>query len=91
MTYLVGLALATAAMISLAGTQRRQAKLMLSAPPLGARRRLLICLGFLLLSASCAQAVAAYGWGIGLVTFCAHVCLGAWLVAIILTWRRSNS
>ncbi|MEM1153850.1 MAG: DUF3325 family protein [Pseudomonadota bacterium] len=91
MTYLLGLALATAAMLSLAGTQGRQAKLMVGSAPSGGMRWLLICLGSLLLLSSCWQSVAAYGWGVGLVTFCAHACIGAWLVASILSWRRSRS
>ncbi|MEM9257648.1 MAG: DUF3325 domain-containing protein [Pseudomonadota bacterium] len=88
MTFLLGLWLAAAGMTLLALTQPKQRKLMLNLPWSQGRRRGCAVGGTVLLLSSAVQAVAVYGPGVGLVTFAAYACFAAWLVALLLTWRR---
>ena len=88
--FLLGVIVALGGMLCLAATQSKQAKLLFNRAPDDTRRRLGRWAGTALLIASAAQAVAVYGLGVGLVTFLAWACLGGWLVALVLTWRRSR-
>jgi hypothetical protein len=66
-----------------------QARLLLISAPAGSYRWALRILGSFLLVASAFQSIAAYGLGVGLVTFFSHACFAAWCVSLFLTWRRS--
>ena len=68
-----------------------QARLLLISAPAGSYRWALRILGSFLLVASAFQSIAAYGLGVGLVTFFSHACFAAWCVSLFLTWRRSLS
>lgn len=89
MTFLLGWLVALFGMLLLALTQSKQARLLLVSAPAGSYRRALRILGSFLLVASAFQSIAAYGLGVGLVTFFSHACFAAWCVSLFLTWRRS--
>ena len=89
MTFLLGWLVALFGMLLLALTQSKQARLLLVSAPAGSYRWALRILGSFLLVASAFQSIAAYGLGVGLVTFFSHACFAAWCVSLFLTWRRS--
>ena len=91
MTFLLGWLLALLSMLAFALAQPKQARLLISIVPESSSRWILICLGSALLVASGYQAIAAYGVGVGIVTFFSHACFGAWCISLSLTWRRSRS
>ncbi|MEM7100507.1 MAG: DUF3325 family protein [Pseudomonadota bacterium] len=91
MTYLFGLLVATLGMLCIAAAQSKQAKLLLQRSLNESQTRTAIWLGSALLVSCAWQCVAAYGLGIGLTTFFAHACFAAWLVAGLITWRRSRT
>ncbi|MEM1435733.1 MAG: DUF3325 domain-containing protein [Pseudomonadota bacterium] len=79
---------ATVGMLCMAAIQNKQAKILFKRTPHPRLRRVLQIFGGLLLLLSGVIGVHTYGAGIGLVTFCGWACLGAWLVALGITWRR---
>ena len=91
MTFLIGWSLALLGMLTLAFTQAKQARLLFGAAPAASTRLVFSIVGYALLFSSTYHAIAAYGLGVGLVTFFSHVCFAAWCVSILLTWRRTLS
>ena len=91
MTFLIGWFLALLGMLTLALTQAKHARLWFGAAPAAKTRWACSIVGYALLFSSTYQAIAAYGLGVGLVTFFSHVCFAAWCVSLLLTWRRTLS
>ena len=89
MTFLIGWLLALLGMLTLAFPQATQAKLLFGAAPAASTRWAFSIVGYALLFSSTYQAIAAYGLGVGLVTFFSHVCFAAWCVSLLLPWRRT--
>ena len=90
MSFLLGLFAATAGLCCIAATQSKHATVFLPNPLPPPLQRAARWTGTGLLLASAVLGVAAYGFGVGLVSLCAWACLGAWLIALTLTWRRSS-
>ncbi|MEM7077838.1 MAG: DUF3325 family protein [Pseudomonadota bacterium] len=85
---IIGLLTALGAMMCLAVSQNKHARTMFARPLPQLVRRVLQSLGGLLLLVSAWAGAQSYGVGIGLTAFCAWVCLAAWMVALILSWRQ---
>ncbi|MEM7000053.1 MAG: DUF3325 family protein [Pseudomonadota bacterium] len=87
---MIGFSAALVGMACLAVTQSKHARAVLRGPLSPARRSTLLALGWLLLLSSAWLGVSKYGAGIGLTTFCAWICLAAWVVTVSLNWFRDR-
>ena len=88
--FVLGFLAALGGMFCIAATQSKQAKLLFNESPSGGQRRLAMWSGTALLLFSAWLGVQAYGLGVGLVTFCAWACFAGWIIALLLTWKRSR-
>ena len=86
--FILGLLVTTASMFCFATSQSKQAKLLFKAAPEEGQQRVAYWCGWFFLLAAALQGVDAYGFGVGLVSLCAWLSVGAWAVAIVITWRR---
>ena len=86
--FMLGFLAALGGMFCIAVTQPKQAKLLFSTVPSSGWQRSAKWAGAALLLFSAWFGVEIYGLGIGVVTFCAWACFAAWIIALLLTWRR---
>lgn len=91
MTFLLGLASATLGMLCLASNQAKYARVLFKAPLPSDRGRTAAWIGWALLLVSGAVGIEGYGLGVGLVSFFACSCFGAWGVALLITLMRERS
>ncbi|MEM1412056.1 MAG: DUF3325 family protein [Pseudomonadota bacterium] len=88
--FVLGLLIATAAMLCLALAQAKHAPQLLSVAITPKQRRLAGWCGWLLTTFCAWLAMKHYGVGVGLVTFLAWACVGAWATMLLVTARRSR-
>ena len=88
--FIAGWLAALGGMLCIAATQSKQAELLFGAPLSDGLRRFAVCAGTALLLLSAGLGVQAYGLGVGLVSFCAWACFAGWIIALVLTRKRSR-
>ena len=88
--FLLGFTVTALGMLCLASAQTKQARSLYRQSPSDRLRRVASSSGWLLLLLACVIAVQGFGYGVGLVSFAAWSCFGAWAVALLVTARRDR-
>ena len=88
--FVLGSLAALGGMFCIAATQSKQAGVLFGKALGSNRKHVARWSGTFLLIVSAYLGIAAYGVGIGLVSFFAWACLAGWVVALLITWKRGR-